>query len=275
MPTHIVNFAGQSLAIKYPSSVAPLIEFLYQDANADPAASPDVTLTIATDGDQLSLRQDTQNLYRGSDESELATTLIQQTIYHLIDKNKDGMALHAAALSKDGKGIILPGASGRGKTTLSTWLATKGYNYLTDEYVFIGENTNIIQAFSRPPNVKVKGIAALDSYFDINAHEDQTIQSSQVAMIPPRLLNPNNKNEEAVVSLIVFPNYKESSEFELEKLSKARAGLSLMECLVNARNLNGHGFREVTRLVRDTPAYLLTYSSVDQLNGQFHEILPT
>ena len=274
MPTYVVSFAGQSLAIEYPSSIGALIEFLYQDTNADPVATPDVTLAIDADGDQLTLQQGTQNLYRGSDESELATTLIQQTIYHLIDKNKDGMALHAAALSKNGKGIILPGASGRGKTTLSTWLATKGYNYLTDEYVFIRENTNIIQAFSRPPNIKVKGIDALDSYFDINAHEDQTIRSSQVAMIPPRLLNPNNKKEEAVVSLIVFPNYKESSEFELEKLSKARAGLTLMECLVNARNLNGHGFNEAARLVRDTPAYRLTYSSVDQLSGQFQEILP-
>ena len=274
MPTYVVSFAGQSLAIKYPSSVAALIEFLYQDASTDPAAIPDVTLTIDTDGDQLSLQQGTQSLYRGDDESELATTLIQQTIYHLIDKNKDGMALHAAALSINGKGIILPGASGRGKTTLSTWLATRGYNYLTDEYVFIKENTNTIQAFSRPPNVKVKGIDALDSYFDINAHEGQTIRSSQVAMIPPRLLNPNNKKEEAVVSLIVFPNYKKGVEYELEKLSKARAGLTLMECLVNARNLNGHGFSEATRLVRDTPAYLLTYSSVDQLSSQFQEILP-
>ena len=274
MPTHVISFAGQCLAVKYHPSVAALIDFLYQDANVDPEATPDVTLTIDADGEHLTLQQGEQNLYRGSDESELATTLIQQTIYHWIDKNKDGMALHAAALSKNGKGVILPGASGRGKTTLSTWLATKGYNYLTDEYVFIRENTNLIQAFSRPPNVKVKGIDALDSYFDVSAHEDQTIQSSQVAMIPTRLLNPNNKNEEAVVSLIVFPNYKESSEFELEKLSKARAGLTLMECLVNARNLNGHGFSEATRLVRDTPAYLLTYSSVDQLSGQFQEILP-
>ena len=277
MPTRVVSFAGQSLAIKYHPSFAALIEFLYQDANAsvDPRANADVTLTIASDGDQLTLQQGTRCLYRGSDESELATTLIQQTIFHLIDKNKDGMALHAAALSRNGKGIILPGASGRGKTTLSTWLATKGFNYLTDEYVFIEEKTNIIQAFSRPPNIKVKGIDALDSYFDINAHKDQTIRSSQVAMIPPQLLNPNNKKEQAVVSLIVFPNYKEDSELDLEKLSKARAGLTLMECLVNARNLDGHGFGEATRLVRDTPAYLLTYSSVDQLGDQFKEILPS
>ena len=94
-------------------------------------------------------------------------------------------------------------------------------------------------------------------------------------MIPPHLLNPENKKEEAVLSLIVFPNYTEDSKFDLEKLSKARAGLTLMECLVNARNLNGHGFGEATRLVRDTPAYLLTYCSVDQLGDQFKEILPS
>lgn len=275
MPTHIISFAGQNLAIEHHACIAALIEFLYQDADSDPDAVPDVTLTITNDGDQLTLQHGTQRLYHGRDETELATTLIQQTIYHLIDKNKDGMALHAAALSKKGQGIILPGPSGSGKTTLSTWLATIGFNYLTDEYVFIKDKTNIIQAFSRPPNIKVKGIDALDSYFDLAAHANQTIRSNYVAMIPPRLLNPNNRREDAEVSLIIFPSYKKGSEFKLEKLSKAKAGLTLMECLVNARNLNGHGFGEATRLVRDIPAYQLVYSSVDQLNDRFQDILPS
>ena len=271
----MVSFAGQSLAIEHHSSLTALIEFLYQDANVpDSEADPDVTLTVTADGGQLTLNHGSQRLYQGSDPSELATVLIQQTIYHLIDRNKDGMALHAAALSKNGKGVVLPGPSGSGKTTLSTWLATKGFNYLTDEYVFIKDKTNVIQAFSRPPNVKVRGIDALDSYFDITAHENETVQSNHVAMIPPRLFNPNNKKEDAIVSLIIFPKYKKGSGFELEKLTKAKAGLTLMESLVNARNLNGHGFSEATRLVRHTPAYLLIYSSVEQLSDQFQEILP-
>ena len=51
----------------------------------------------------------------------LATLLIRKSIYHLINGNKDGMALHAAAVSKNGRGIILPGRSGSGGVA-SSWL---------------------------------------------------------------------------------------------------------------------------------------------------------
>ncbi len=269
-----VNFAGQSLCIEHPPEITELIEFLYRDVNADVVDSPDVKLTITLDEGKLALRHKEEQLYRGSEEAVLATMLIRQTIHHLIDNNNDGMALHAAALSKNGKGIVLPGRSGSGKTTLSTWLATRGFNYLTDEYVFIEENTDTIQAFARPPNVKVRGFDALNSYFDREKHQGQTIQSKHVAMIPTYLLNPHNTQENARVSLILFPKFKKDSSLKLEKLSKAKAGLALMESLVNARNLNGHGFNEAARLVRSAPSYRLEYGSFDQLQEEFNRILP-
>ena len=275
MPIRFVSFAGQHLAVEYPLSLTELIEFLFRDTPDDPnVTTPDVRLHIADDDNQLTLCHGDNELYRGREHSALATALIQQTIYHLIDNNKDGMALHAAALSRDAQAIILPGPSGSGKTTLSTWLAARGYNYLTDEYVFVEKNSNKIQAFMRPPNIKVKGLDALGSYLDFDKHADQTIQGKHVTMISPRLLNPVNMPEDAVVKLIVFPKYTEDASFKLERLSKAKAGLILMECLVNARNLNGHGFSEAARLVRRTPAYRLQYSSFDQFNNEFEEILP-
>lgn len=269
-----VNFAGQSLSIEHPPEITELIEFLYRNVNSDVVEAPDIKLTITLDEGKLALRHKEERLYRGSEEAMLATTLIRQTIHHLIDNNSDGMALHAAALSKNGMGIVLPGSSGSGKTTLSTWLAARGFNYLTDEFVFIEENTDTIQAFTRPPNVKVRGFDALNSYFDWEKHEGQTIQSKYVAMIPPHLLNPHNTQEKARVSLILFPKFKRDSTLKLEKLSKAKAGLALMESLVNARNLNGHGFNEAARLVRNAPSYRLEYGSFDQLQENFDEILP-
>lgn len=273
MPTRVISFAGQHLTLEYPQDLDGLIEFLYHDTRTDPGATADVTLTISEVDGCLTLRHGDTQLYRGSEQTDLATALIQQTIFHLINNNADGMALHAAALSSEGGAIIFPGASGSGKTTLSTWLAARGYNYLTDEYVFIEKNTNVVQAYMRPPNVKVEGLSALDGYFDFSRHQNSTIQGQHVAMIPPRLLNPVNVPEEAVVKLIVFPKYGRGASFKLERLSKAKAGLSLMECLVNARNLNGHGFSEAARLVRDTPAYSLKYSSFDQLGSEFERIL--
>ena len=275
MKTRYVNFAGQSLSVEYSPDFSELIEFLYSDTNADPGDSPDATLSVREVDGVLTLHCGEEQLYRGSEKSVLATTLIRETIRQLIDKNAGGMALHAAALSRNSRGILIPGQSGSGKTSLSTWLAARGFNYLTDEYVFIRHNTNTMEAFARPPNIKVRGIeAALEHFFDMDKHEDQTIQSKHVAMIPSRLLNPENIQENPTVDLILFPRFRKNSNLKLEKLSKAKSGLALMESLVNARNLNGHGFTEAARLARDAPGYRLEYGGFDQLQEEFDNILP-
>jgi len=275
LKTRYVNFAGQSLSVEYSPEFAELIDFLYSDTNADPVDSPNATLTLSVNDGQMLLFLGEKQLYQGDDKPVLATTLIRETIRSLIDRNADGMALHAGALSKNGRGILIPGRSGSGKTSLSTWLAARGFNYLTDEYVFIRHNTSTMQAFARPPNVKVRGIeAALEHFFDMEKHEDQTMQSKHVAMIPPRLLNPDNTQENPTVDLILFPKFRKNSNLKLDRLTKAKAGLALMESLVNARNLNGHGFNEATRLVREVPSYRLEYGGFDQLNEDFYKILP-
>jgi hypothetical protein len=45
--------------------------------------------------------------------------------------------LHAAGLSLDGRGILVPGSSGAGKSTLSVTLARAGFNFLSDDTVFL------------------------------------------------------------------------------------------------------------------------------------------
>ncbi|MFC1681474.1 hypothetical protein ACFL1S_06800 [Pseudomonadota bacterium] len=275
MRQRYVSFAGQSLALEYSREFSGMVDFLYEDTDSVSTGAPAVKFRLHRVDGKMTLLKGSKYLYQGNDEAALATILIRETIRSLIDQNADGLALHAAALSRNGKGILLPGRSGCGKTSLSTWLASRGFNYLTDEYVFIGNNTNTIQAFARPPNVKVRGIEeALQRFFDMNKHEGQTLKGKQVAMIPTRLLNPGNKRECPSVDLILFPDFKKNSSFRLEELSKAQLGLALMESLVNARNLVGHGLGEVTRLARTSTSYRLKYGAFDQLGEAFDRILP-
>jgi hypothetical protein len=65
--------------------------------------------------------------------------------------------------------------------------------------------------------------------------------------------------------LILFPHYQPGASLNWRPLTKAQAGLHLMECLVNARNLPDHGFAEVARMAKMAPAYRLEYSRFDQL----------
>ena len=69
--------------------------------------------------------------------------------------------------------------------------------------------------------------------------------------------------------LIVKPD----GEFAFEPLSGAQAGLALMECLVNARNLPGHGLAEAARLARNAPAFRLRYSHFEQIGDRIQAFL--
>jgi hypothetical protein len=60
---------------------------------------------------------------------------------------------------------------------------------------------------------------------------------------------------------------------ELRPLSQAQAGLALMECLVNARNLPGHGFSEIVRLARAARAYQMSYADFAQIDDWIERLL--
>ena len=64
----------------------------------------------------------------------------------------------------------------------------------------------------------------------------------------------------APLRALVFPRYDSRATTQCEPLAGAPAALQLMGSLLNARNLEGHGFPAVTALARVIPAYRLEYS---------------
>jgi len=71
---------------------------------------------------------------------------------------------------------------------------------------------------------------------------------------------------------MIFPRYQPDVEFALRPISKAQAGLALMECLINARNLPGHGLSEIARLAQVAPAYKLSYANFDQIGERIEAL---
>ena len=53
---------------------------------------------------------------------------------------KDKCFLHCGAVAKDGAAIVFPAASGVGKTTMAMHLTGKGYAYLADDWLIVGQD---------------------------------------------------------------------------------------------------------------------------------------
>ncbi|MDX1522257.1 MAG: hypothetical protein R3264_11555 [Anaerolineae bacterium] len=275
MPTRLLAFAGSTVAVTSQGSLAQsMVQFLFNHLPADEAGVSHTTFRLVDDAgaEAVSLHQDEQLLVDGASAVAGAERLLGEVCHQLAVQSRGGLLFHAAAVGKDGWGLMLPGQSGVGKSTLTVWLVTQGFSYLTDELAFIPTGTTTLQAFPRPINLKPVARSVVSQFVDVQAHPQQVWHSRHTTLLLPAALNSDFTFYQPPLHHLVFPHYRPGGEFGLQPLTKAQAGLELMQCLVNARNLPGHGFNEITRLCGQVTAHRLTYSHFSQLASWLEEL---
>ena len=125
----------------------------------------------------------------------------------------------------------------------------------------------------RPVQIKGESRTVLAPHFNCQALQDQVLNNQDYCLTPCDLLGPPAQVLHPRLSLIVFPRFRPGAELEFRRLSPAQNGLALMECLVNARNLAGHGLGEALRLARGIPAWRLVYSHFEQLESTLLDLV--
>ncbi len=272
----IVSFAHSAVAIESHGARADrIVDFLFRDTLSDDDVVPHATFCLAPGADpaKLAVDRDGAMAYESDSDAELAEYLLGDVTVQLADKSRDGLVFHAGALAWNGRGVLVPGAIGACKTTLTAWLVTRGLDYLTDEMVWVPDGTNSIHGFTRPLNVKKPSRLPLQEIFDFEKHAAQILSSAWIDLIPPAVLKPDNTLSAPRINLIVFPSYQPACTPQIQPLSKAQAGFALLQTLVNARNLPEHGFPEAARLAQLAPAYQARYSDLQQIQESMENLL--
>ncbi|OQX20516.1 MAG: hypothetical protein BWK76_01090 [Desulfobulbaceae bacterium A2] len=221
---------------------------------------------------RLSLWHDDQQLYFGESPYELATQLVNEVLYECTVDNDSVHALHAAALNCGGRGIVLPGTSGCGKSSLAALLSAsvRGCAYLTDELALLASD-GTIRAFTRPLALRPAALGALADH--VRLAPEACLVGEQGAMVPHRCLNPDWNASTPHLDCLIFPHFEADRPAELIRLSPAQACMQLMGCQVNARNLAGHGLQALAGLARQTEAYSLRFGNFKQAFDLLQPIL--
>jgi hypothetical protein len=286
-----LTFAGGRLAVNWRGKAAQeLLEFLFDGILGDASSPFTETFSLCfrtrsgesfRDGEEFTeLSRADRRLYQGTNPGALADLLLDQSIHALADPCAEGLLLHAAAVAWREQGVLMPAVSGSGKTTNAAWFTASGFDYLTDELVFIENASQRLSAFCRPLHLKTPMIetfkAITGQKLDTESSKSQPLsvmRSRKGVFARPQLFNPDSAYCIPRLSVIVFPGYRTGARLELTRLSKAEAGMRLMQNVINARNLPRHGLDEVSRLVRQTPAYALTYGHVEETQGVVRSLL--
>jgi len=165
------------------------------------------------------------------------------------------LLLHAAAVERDGRALLISGESGAGKSTLASLLATRGWRFMGDEFALLDPASGTLAPFPRPASLKNASIA-LAGEGRWGPLLEGTPKGDIRHRVPDRAAI-EAMDRGATPALILFPRFGEAAAARAVSPSEAFARLT--QASTNYQMLGEAGFVALTKLVRDVPAVAIDY----------------
>lgn len=169
------------------------------------------------------------------------------------------LLLHASAAERDGRALIMSGESGSGKSTLAALLGESGWRLMDDEFTLIAPGSGDALAFLRAVSLKNSAIAEIEARVDA-ARLGPLLAGTpkgDVRHLIPRPDAVARMDEPAHPALLLFPRFGGAAA--VEPMGEGEAFVRLTEASTNYVALGETGFAALTRLVRETPAFGVSY----------------
>jgi len=176
------------------------------------------------------------------------------------------LIVHAAAVEKNGKVAIFPGAPGAGKSTLCAGLIHRGWRLLSDELALIRRQDGKVAPLARPVNLKNQSIDLMRSFAPAAVFSEAARDTAKgtVALMRAPEESLARIDEPAPPGWIVFPQWRKGAPARLENFSRP-AGL--VEIAHNAMNYSLHGaqgFELLAGIFADSGCYRFTYGDLNE-----------
>jgi HprK-related kinase A len=169
------------------------------------------------------------------------------------------LLLHASAVERDGRALLMTGISGAGKSTLATLLAAKGWRFMGDEFALLDPATGLVHAFPRLISLKNEAIAAAEAAWP-NARMGPLMPATPKGDI--RHMVPDARAIAAMdvparPALLLFPRY--GFEPDTRSVPPAEAFVRMTQASTNYVPLGEAGFRALTGLIASVPSVAIDY----------------
>lgn len=202
------------------------------------------------------LRSDTRYQVVAEEEAIRAASHILFTL-PLIEllRRRGFYNLHAAGVCRKGNALLLAGSSGAGKSTLTLELTRRGWDYLSDDMVFLKSGGDDVLGFPE----------GIDYFADCKSKHH----------IRPELAFGSTALLHGAVQAVVFPRVAMTLQSVVEPISPTQAFLELVPnvLMTNQAVCEAH-FRVLENLTRRAPAFRLhTGTDFDEAAQVLRELL--
>lgn len=168
--------------------------------------------------------------------------------------------VHAAAMERNGHGVLIPGMSGSGKSTCCVSLMRAGYRCLSDDKPFLRENGAGVELLPFPEMIDVTDQSV--AFFPELSRAASALESGfRKKRFCADTVYPGSTADAVTPSIILFPNISGEPTSRVETLSKAQALQTLLphSLLCFDRGISVRHFELLARLVETTTCYRLHF----------------
>ena len=198
-------------------------------------------------------------------KSETLDANLIEYLFHLalieLLRRRGLYTIHATALEKHGRGILIPGNSGRGKTTSFISLLRSGYRYLSDDHPLIRDAVTHVEMLPFP--IKIDVTEATRAFFPElrNAPDHILHPGSPKRSFHAEDLYPTSVGDTCEPAIILFPHVVDKPHSCLEPLPKSRALEVLLPqaLLVYDPEMARREFQVLAKLVQQVDCYRLHF----------------
>ena len=177
------------------------------------------------------------------------------------------LIVHAAAVERDGRALLLPAPPGSGKSTLCAALVHRGWRLLSDELALLDPATQAIVPLARPVSLKNASIELIrrfapEAVLGETVHD--TLKGSVAHMKPPQDA-VRRSLEPAAPRWIVMPRYEaRAAAARLTPLARGQAFMQLADSAFNYHLHGRAGFELLADVVEGCECFELAYANLEE-----------
>ncbi len=175
------------------------------------------------------------------------------------------LQLHASSIEINGSGVIFPGDSGNGKSTLALGLLSRGSRYLCDEFAMIHSESLALHPYPRAICLKRPSFAIAER-LGIPVNRSQSYLKGIkgfVSFINPLSIRANAIGRTCPIRHVIFPKYTQGATPNLMPITRAEAAFELHRLCFNVFGCDKPSLDVLTRMIRGAQCHRLVSGDID------------